>query len=173
MQYRSYAKRQQGSVLLWGLVILLVMTVVGVAASRMSNTDNKIAGNQMMYMMAQQGADSMLRQSASLYSVQKTAQSSEAVPADAEAGVVRVRTLDGVDTYVDAANGTTVEGESRMGSTEGCPPLAGVAMTTEMNPDTGGLACRTFSTEVNASVPGTGARNTSAEGVVKPVPPSS
>lgn len=36
MKQTRYAKREQGSALLWGLVILLVMTVIGVAASRMA-----------------------------------------------------------------------------------------------------------------------------------------
>ena len=43
-------KLQQGSVLLWGLVILLTLTVLGVSAIKMSTTDNRIAGNQLIYL---------------------------------------------------------------------------------------------------------------------------
>ena len=74
MKQTRYAKHEQGSALLWGLVILLVMTVIGVAASRMAGTDSRIAGNQMMYMLTFQGADSMLRKSASLFEVLRTAE---------------------------------------------------------------------------------------------------
>lgn len=172
MKQIRYAKREQGSALLWGLVILLVMTVIGVAASRMAGTDSRIAGNQMMYMLTFQGADSMLRKSASLFEVLRTAESTTALPASADAGVVRLRTLSGADGYSDAASGVTAAGFATMGSAQGCPPLRGVAMTTEMTPDTGGLACRVFITEANAMLTGTGARSRHVEGVVKPVPPT-
>ena len=52
--------RQQGSVLLWGLVILITLTVVGVASARIGITDTRIASNQMFSMMTYQGAESAL-----------------------------------------------------------------------------------------------------------------
>ena len=57
-----------------------------------------------------------------------------------------------------------------MGEEQGCPPLKNIAMTTEMVADNGGITCRLFTTEVNASLAGTGARSQHAEGVLKPTP---
>jgi hypothetical protein len=57
-----------------------------------------------------------------------------------------------------------------MGEEAGCPPLKGIAMTTEMTPDAGGIACRVFTTDAAASLAGTGARSQHSEGVLKPVP---
>ncbi|MDD5393759.1 MAG: PilX N-terminal domain-containing pilus assembly protein [Thiothrix sp.] len=160
--------RQQGSVLLWGLVILLVLTVMGVAASRMAGTDTRIAGNQMMYMLTFQGADSMLRKSATLYEVLQTATNGTA-PATPKKGVVKERTLDGSNSYTDSYSNVTAIGVSDMGESQGCPLLK-IAITTEMTSDTGGITCRVFTTDVNASLTGTGARSQHSEGVLKPVP---
>ena len=40
-------RSQRGSSLLWGLSILLVMSVISVAAARMGMTDTRIVGNEM------------------------------------------------------------------------------------------------------------------------------
>jgi hypothetical protein len=168
-------KKEQGSALLWGLVILLVMTVMGVAATRMAGTDSRIAGNQMMYMLTFQGADSMLRKSASLFEVKRTAEEGIA-PLAAMKGVTKYRPLTGANGYADAeangGSGVTAVGTSSMGMAQGCPPLKGIAMTTEMTPDTGGLGCRVFIADISASLSGTGARSHHVEGVLKPVPPT-
>lgn len=179
---------QQGSALLWGLVILLVMTVIGVAASRMAATDTRIAGNQMMYMLTFEGADSLLRRSASLWEVLLTASCTNNATAlaanpsglracatltGADAGMIKARALDGYsDTVASGGSGVVGAGSSAMGITGGCPPLKGIAMSTEMTADTGGATCRLFLTTVNTSMAGTGARSNLAEGVVKPVPPT-
>lgn len=46
--------------MLWGVVILLTLTVIGIAASRMATVDSRIAGNQMMDMECFQGSESAL-----------------------------------------------------------------------------------------------------------------
>lgn len=53
-------RRERGAVLLWGVVILLTLTVIGIAASRMATVDSRIAGNQMISMQTFQGAESTL-----------------------------------------------------------------------------------------------------------------
>lgn len=53
-------RSQRGSSLLWGLSILLVMSVISVAAARMGMTDTRIVGNEMHSMLAYQGAESQL-----------------------------------------------------------------------------------------------------------------
>lgn len=165
---KTRAKAERGSALLWGLVILLVMTVIGVAASRMSATDTRIAGNQMMYMLTYQGADSMLRRYASLFEILQTAKTGVA-PTTVTPGVVKVRKITSADGYSDSASGVTGVGASMMGGTASCPPMA-IAMSTEMTPDSGSLACRVFTTEADTALSGTGARSMHSEGILKIVP---
>lgn len=159
--------RQTGSVLLWGMVILLTLTVIGIAATRMANVDSRIAGNQMMYMLTFQGADSMLRKSTSLYQVMLTATTGAAPTGPYHRNKVKSLQL---SNFNESTSGVTVTGESAMSEESGCPPLKGVAMTTEMTPDTGGIACRVFTTAATASLSGTGAKSAHSEGVLKPVP---
>ncbi len=166
--------QQQGAVLVWGMVILLTLTVIGIAATRMATVDSRIAGNQMTTMLTFQGADSMLNKSRSLYEVMMTVQKGTA-----ENGKHRVRKMSDMnaavagtwnDGYTDNANGVAVTAQSSMGDESGCPPLKGIAMTTEMTPDAGGIACRVFTTDADASLAGTGAQSRHSEGVLKPVP---
>lgn len=164
---RTTGKQERGAVLVWGLVILLTMTVIGIAATRMAAVDSRIAGNQMMYMLTFQGADSMLRKSINLYQVLQTAQSGT-TPSDGYSKN-KVKSLQ-LSTFSETISEVNVTAESAMSEEEGCPPLKGIAMTTEMTPDAGGVACRIFTTDANASLAGTGARSEHSEGVLKPVP---
>ena len=166
--------QQQGAVLVWGMVILLTLTLIGIAATRMATVDSRIAGNQMTYMLTFQGADSMLNKSRSLYEVMMTVQKGTA-----ENGIHRVRKMNDMsaaeagtwnDGYTDNTSGVAVTAQSSMGDESGCPPLKGIAMTTEMTPDAGGIACRVFTTDADASLSGTGAQSRHSEGVLKPVP---
>lgn len=163
MQMQHFHK-QQGSVLLWGLVILLTLTVIGVAATRMASLDTRIAGNELYYMLSFQGAESSLRRSVNNLQVIKTAlQGTYSEKLDAR--VVDVN-------YTDAVSGGTVNttGTSSMGEEESCPPLRGVALSSEMSPESGGVACRVFITDVDSQLSGTGASSDHAEGVLKLVP---
>jgi Tfp pilus assembly protein PilX len=164
---QSNKHQQQGAVLVWGMVILLTLTVIGIAATRMATVDSRIAGNQMTYMLTFQGADSMLRVSTNLYQVLKTAQDGT-TPAEGYQKQ-KVKSLQ-LTNFEDTVSGVEVTGESSMSEEEGCPPLKGIAMTTEMTPDAGGIACRIFTTDANASLSGTGAKSEHSEGVLKPVP---
>lgn len=159
--------KQQGAVLMWGMVLLLTMTVIGIAATRMATVDNRIAGNQMTTMLTFQGADSMLRLSISLYQVLQTAQFGTTPTVGYGKHKVKVLQLNDFD---DTLSGVEVKGEAGMSEEDGCPPLKGIAMTAEMTPDAGGIACRVFTTDADASLSGTGAKSQHSEGVLKPVP---
>lgn len=161
---RTLKHKQSGSVLLWGLVILLTLTVIGVAATRMSALDTRIVGNELYYMLTFQGAESSLRRSVNNLQVIKTAVQGT-YSTDKEARVFPV-------SYTDTVSGGQVQttGESSMGDEEGCPPLRGVAMSTEMSPESGGVACRVFVTDVDSELQGTGASSEHSEGVIKLVP---
>jgi len=159
--------QQQGAVLVWGMVILLTLTVIGIAATRMASVDSRIAGNQMTTMLTFQGADSMLRISTNLYQVLQTAQLGTTPTAGYSKHKVKALKL---TDFEDTVSGVEVTGESGMSEEDGCPPLKGIAMTTEMTPDAGGIACRIFTTDADASLSGTGAKSEHSEGVLKPVP---
>lgn len=160
----QYFHKQQGSVLLWGLVILLTLTVIGVAATRMASLDTRIVGNELYYMLTFQGAESSLRRSVSNLQVIKTA-TQGTYSEKLEARVVDVN-------FTDKVSGGTVDtaGESSMGEEESCPPIRGVALSSEMSPESGGVACRVFVTDVDSQLRGTGASSDHAEGVLKLVP---
>ncbi len=58
-------KHQQGVALVISLIMLLVITVLGVSAVRMSSLDTQIAGNSIYSILVFQGAESALSRSAS------------------------------------------------------------------------------------------------------------
>lgn len=158
--------KQQGSVLLWGLIILIVMTVIGVAATRMANVDNRIAGNQMMYMLTVQGADSRLRESISLYHIMQTA-TRGTIPTTYDKQAVRELKLDG---KTESVSGVHTLGISHLSEDQSCPPLKNMAISTEMVADVGGVTCRIYTAQIDANLSGTGARSQHAEGVLRPTP---
>ncbi|QQZ30109.1 hypothetical protein HMY34_15810 [Thiothrix subterranea] len=171
---QAIKNKQQGAVLMWGMVILLTMTVIGIAATRMATVDSRIAGNQMTTMLTFQGTDSMLRDSIDLYHVVKTA-TNGTKPEEGNSKNTEKELPLPLKTYkydLDDPNdvGVEVNGEMDMSAEDGCPPLRGIAMTTEMTPDVGGIACRIFTAHTEASLAGTGAKSLHSEGALKPVP---
>lgn len=60
MNYTIAMKNQQGVALLMALIMLLVITILGVSAVRMSSNDTQISGNSIYSMMVFQGAESAL-----------------------------------------------------------------------------------------------------------------
>ena len=65
VKQNSVKNRQQGIALVMALIMLLVITVLGVSAARMSNIDTQLAGNSMYTTLVFQGAESALGRSAS------------------------------------------------------------------------------------------------------------
>jgi len=157
--------RQQGSVLLWGLVILLTLTVIGVAATQVASVDTRIAGNQMFYMLTYQGAESTLNRSTNLFSIIQTATNGVYDTAKA----AKTQSFGPFNDTV--SGGTTVSNSSvAMGAEISCPPLNGVAMSVSMSPESGSIACRVFTTDADAQLAGTGADSKHSEGILKPLP---
>ncbi len=62
---QTLKNNQQGLVLVMALIMLLLVTVIGVSAVRMSNVDTQLAGNSMYSIMVFHGAESALGKSAS------------------------------------------------------------------------------------------------------------
>ncbi|HPY39441.1 MAG TPA: hypothetical protein PLM98_02890 [Thiolinea sp.] len=166
MQARSRrlaSKHEQGSVLLWGLVGLLVLAALGIAGSRIATLDKRIVGNAMFDDFTYQGAESSLRRSVSLYNVKQTAEQEATTQTPKEFG-----------PYSDAiGSGGQINSSSTMSMGVGmpCPPiLPGVAMSTSMTPKAGTVACRLFSVAAASQVPGTSAQSQHLEGILKFVP---
>lgn len=151
-------QQQQGSALLWGMVILIVLTMIGVAAARMTVTDNRIATNQMFSMMSYQGSESTLERVTTLFHFDEA-----------------VEMADNQKSWHfsdDVANNGLVNstGTISMAGNLMCTGQEGFAMSVEMNADAGGIACRLFTIDSRAHLAGTGARSVHAQGVLKYVP---
>lgn len=156
-------KHQQGSVLLWGLVGLLVLAALGITASRISTLDNRIVGNAMFDDFTYQGAESSLRRSVNLFNIEQTAKHEASTNEDKELG-----------PFTDAVGiGEQINSSSMvsMGAIMPCPPvLPGIAMSTAMTAKSGGVACRLFTVNADSNVPGTSAKSQHVAGILKFVP---
>lgn len=159
----STFKKQQGTVLLWGLVGLLVLAGLGIAAGRIATLDTKIVGNAMFDDFSYQGAEASLRRSTNLYLVDQTAKQE-----------VASQTAKEVGPYYDAINGgeeISSVGTISMGTKITCPPvLQGVAMSTSASPKSGNVSCRLFTVSADSKVPGTSAESQHMAGILKFVP---
>lgn len=62
---RLVKHKQQGMALVMALIMLLVITILGVSAARMSSNDTQISGNSIYSVLVFQGAESALGRSAS------------------------------------------------------------------------------------------------------------
>ena len=65
MNYSISKQYQQGVALVMALIMLLLITILGVSAVRMSSLDTQIVGNSMVSMIVFQGAESALGRSIS------------------------------------------------------------------------------------------------------------
>lgn len=161
--YLNHSKFQQGTVLLWGLVGLLVLAGLGIAAGRIATLDTKIVGNAMFDNFSYQGAEASLRRSTNLYLVEQTAKQEATSHTDKQVG-----------PYSDAiSNGEQISsaGTISMGASIPCPPvLQGVAMSTAATPRSGGVSCRLFTVNADSKVPGTSAESQHTAGMLKFVP---
>jgi len=63
LNHCHHRHQQQGAVLIVAIVFLLIITILGLGAIRMSGIDTQIAGNSMVSMLTYQGAESTLAKS--------------------------------------------------------------------------------------------------------------
>ncbi|TXH60318.1 MAG: hypothetical protein E6Q84_04810 [Thiothrix sp.] len=163
-------RSQRGSSLLWGLSILLVMSVISVAAARMGMTDTRIVGNEMHSMLAYQGAESqlnlvrppleMLAPSSSLAFIKLTME-------QATKTFVVPQTNTAVLFHTDKLN-TNVKVQHD-GFLDQCPPLE-TSMSVEMNGDK--YRCSLFVIDADSRFQSTGARSLHKMGIVHFMPSS-
>ncbi len=70
-------KKQRGAVLAIGLLILLVLTIIGTSAMRVTVLDERIAANSQFKMMTFQAAESALVNASSFENVRKFAETGQ------------------------------------------------------------------------------------------------
>ncbi len=68
------ARRQRGAVLIVGLILLMVMTLIGVTAMKLTTLDERIAGNAQVRVGTFQAAESALAETADYDTVLKCSQ---------------------------------------------------------------------------------------------------
>ncbi|WP_020393828.1 pilus assembly PilX family protein [Thiolinea disciformis] len=154
--------RQQGAALLWGMVLLLVLTVIGVAAARMGVTDTKIVGNEMSAMLTYQDAESLLNQmrppldqlapEATLSYLKMTI--------EAEA---HKKAFEANQTGAATSGQIIVNYGERLTQ---CNPQEGYAMRIEMTPEAGGYECNSFIITAKSHLVGSGNHSTHSMGVM-------
>lgn len=175
MSIKTYLKltgrrSQQGSTLLWGLSILLVMSVIGVTAARMGVTDTRIVGNEMYSMIAYQGAESQLNLVRPPLEM--------LAPANSLA-FIKLTMEQATKTFVVPHTNTEVlfhtdKLKTRLkvqhdGFLEQCPPLE-TSMSVEMNGDS--YRCSLFILDADSHFQSTGARSLHKMGIVHFMPDS-
>ncbi|HPQ95371.1 MAG: hypothetical protein KDI44_02820 [Thiothrix sp.] len=145
--------RQQGSILLWGLIILLTLTIIGVAAARMGITDTRITNNSLLRVMTYQGSESALEDIIEMNSIE-----------EASGGVPYKHPYH----YQIEGSQVSAVGEVWMKGTAMCSGQEGFAMSVSQLPKTGSFDCRQFAVISKASLQGTRAKH--SVGVIKYVP---
>ncbi len=91
--YRSEYKRQNGVALVISLLVLLVMTMIGLAAMRTTMLEEKMAGNMQDKMLSFQAAEAALRAG-------ENALTDPAMDATEMLACVNGNVFDGIDCYV-------------------------------------------------------------------------
>lgn len=147
----SSINKQQGSVLLWGIVILVGITTLGVVGARMAVFDTRIAYNQSQVMLTYQTAESELEEKANFANIVKAAKESGEITLDLE----EHKTSTGV-----VKSQTTI----KIGEKEQCP------IVSSANSFDSEKKCVLFSVKSNSWIPNTGVRNTHEIGMIVRTP---
>ncbi|TXH70389.1 MAG: hypothetical protein E6Q83_05800 [Thiothrix sp.] len=160
--------KQTGSTLMWGMAILLVMSIIGVTAARMGIIDTKIVGNEMSSMLTYQGAESqlnlvrppldMLAPSNSLAFIKSAMESPAKAFVVPQTNTAVLFQSDKLTTSVQIRHGEFIDQ---------CPPLE-TSMSLEMNGDK--YSCSMFIVDANSRLQGTGARSAHEMGIVHFMP---
>jgi len=148
--------KQQGSILLWGMVILLVMTVLAFVGARMASTDIKIAGNEIYQVLAYQAAESAIERSTDLFFQNKAATAND------------LTTVLGPFSDNTQGGAVSAQGSLNMSHKIPCGAVSTLAMSVSVNEDD--YSCYLFAVDVEARVAGTGAESSHALGFMRLTP---
>jgi Tfp pilus assembly protein PilX len=155
-----YAK-QQGAILIWAMVILLVLTLVGLSAVKTAGIGTQITGNSLFSMLVFQGAESALGKTANIHYIKMAVDN---IPTRA----IDVPVLDLPDE--NASNGTLKSAVNVAWRGYQKCPLTSIAISTTVAPKAGGVACQYYDIGAKTGLNGTGARTSHVLGVVKYAP---
>ena len=154
----QYCFKQQGSVLLWSVVILLILTLVGLSAVKTAVIGTQITGNSLFSMLVFQGAESALGKSANIHYVKMAVDN---IPN-------RVIDVPSVDLPAEnASKGQLKSGVNVAWKGYQKCPLTSIAISTTVAPKAGGVACQYYDIQAKTRLNGTGARASHVLGVVK------
>ncbi|MCK5813137.1 MAG: hypothetical protein KAH03_02720 [Cocleimonas sp.] len=152
---------QQGSILLWSMVILLVLTLVGLSAVKTAGIGTQVTGNSLFSMLVFQGAESALGKTANIHYVKMAVDNIPTREIDVPAGDLPDE---------DASKGAlTSEVNVAWRGYQKCP-LTSIALSTTVAAQSGGVACQYYDIGAKTGLKGTGARATHMLGVVKYAP---
>jgi len=153
--------RQQGSVLIWSTVALLVLTLVGLSAVKKAGIGTQITGNSLFSMLVFQGAESALGKTANIHYVKMAVDN------------IPNRAIDVPDADLpveDASTGKLKSGVNVAWRGYQKCPLTSIAISTTVAPKAGGVACQYYDIQARTTLNGTGARTAHMLGVVKYAP---
>ena len=162
--------KQSGAALVWGLAILLSLTVFGETAARMGVVDNRIAGNEIAMMMTYQTTESQLN---------RVRPPLERLAPDGSLSYIKLAMdnsshrleIDGSSSLLLESDGmqskVVVEYGDKMSM---CMPQEGYAMRMEMTQDVGGFDCHGFVVKSGTTIPGNGAHSNHEVGLMHYLP---
>lgn len=166
----SRRSSQRGSSLMWGMAILLVISVISITAARMGVTDTRIVGNEMSSMLTYQGAESQLNLVRPPLDMLAPASSLAFVKATMdELNKQFVVPQDKTKVLFQSDNLSTRVHIQHDGFLDQCPPLE-TSMSLEMNGDK--YSCSMFIVDADSRLLGTGAHRSHEMGMVHFMPAS-
>ena len=150
----SSLNKQQGAVLIWSVVILMILTMVGLSAVKMSGISTQITGNSIFSMLVFQGAESSLGKTAKIHYIKMAI---EKMPSKA----INVPVLDLPDENASKGKLKSQVNVAWKGY-QGCPINSSAYSSSQK--------CHYFDIEARTVLSGTGARTNHILGVAKPGP---
>ena len=139
--------KQTGITLITSLMMLLVLTILGVTAIKISSVDLLIADNYQKKLQVYQAAESKIQKDVDFYWLYKWVSSAENVPLDEAKGMVTTsEVIDIEEEYQCTPNG----------------------LATSLGPDS--TPCRIYMFQVKASMAASGAKEAHYQGAGKLVP---
>jgi Tfp pilus assembly protein PilX len=150
--------KQQGAVLIWSIVILLILTIVGLSAIKTAGIGTKITGNSLFSMFVFQGAESALGKTANIY---YTTQAVNNLPS-------REIAVPSGDLPAEMAAQGKLNSSVNVKWTgyQRCP-ITSFAVSNSVASKAGGIACQHSDINAKTNLSGTGARANHMLGVAR------
>ena len=149
--FKKSPNKQQGAILIWSVVIVIILTMVGISAVKMSTISTKMTGNSLFSMLVFQGAESALGKTAKIHYMKLAI---EKLPG---------KNVDVALSDENVSNGKLKSSVNVAWSGYQECPINSFAYSSKQK-------CHYFNINAVTSLGGTGARTTHTLGVAKPGP---